>query len=347
MIALNTVGRSMTFASKRSWLGMPGLAAMLLVTAGLAPAQGMRVQMENGDPPPEPVLVRCGDRSSVTNSKGYFFFPKVGVIPDASEQGNSNRAGSCQWQVSLPGYVPSVTQTGRGTVLIVMHSAYPAESNTFSATSGLAPEGARKAFEDGLDAVRDQDWTKAAKHFTEAVKLYDRYAEAYYQLGRAFRQLEKPDAARRALLNAVVSDPSYVYPYEDLYQLAFERDDMEDLFEQTETLLRMDPYEFPQAYYYNAVANLQLKHYEEGEERIRAAIENDPDQEQPMEYFVLGFLLMNEGKEAEALDAFSTFLTLQPEGDSADQARAAMEKLRKRVGQQKPPGSEAPGGTTQ
>ena len=175
--------------------------------------------------------------------------------------------------------------------------------------------------------------TASEKSFTEAVKVYDRYAEAWYQLGKVYRKLLQPEQARAAFNKSIAADPRYVDPYEDLSQLAFDRDDMEDLLDKTETLLRLNPYESPQAYYYSAVANLQLKHYEAGEERIREAIENDPNYEQPLEYYVLGFLLSGEGRLAEALGALDIYLALQPDGDSADEARTAMEKLQKRLQQ--------------
>ena len=327
----------MTFSAKRSWFGMPGLASILLLTAGLAPAQNVRVVMPNGDRPPGPFQLEifCPDGESFG---GFNRNP----VNDANKRASAFTYGrGCRWRANMPGYIsstplvtPSADYSRRTITRIIVYPVDQTEGGTFSATSALAPEEARKAFENGMDAVKDENWKDAAKSFTKAVKTYDRYAEAWYQLGKVFRKLENPDAAHRALLNAVVADPRYPPPYEDLSQLAFERNDMEDLLQQTEMLLSLDPYGFPGAYYYSAVANLRLKHYEAGEERIRAAIENDPDQEQPMEYFVLGFLLMNQGAKAEALDAFDTFLTLQPEGDSADQARAAMEKLQKRFGQQ-------------
>ena len=315
------------------------LAAMLLLTNSLASAQYSqrgRVVLWNAEPLPGVAEVEmfCRDGQSyklaITNADGYFT-PGIGLMANASEQDSKDRpkySTNCQMRAILPGYVSSATSTRSR--LIVLWPAEKTKGDAISATTALAPEGARTAFTAGMDSVETAAWEDAKTSFQEAVKIDDRYAEAWYQLGKVYRKLGNPEDARAAFLKAVETDPRYVYPYEGLYQLAFERDDMEDLLDKTETLLRLNPYEFPGAYYYNAVANLQLKHYAAGEKRIRNAIRYDPNYQQPLEFFVLGFLLANQGKTAEALIYFDLFLTLQPEGNAAEEARASMEKLQER-----------------
>ncbi len=279
------------------------LLAIACLSASLGHAQYLRIRvtMENGDPPPRIAEIEefCMDGAAtkigVTNAEGYFF-PGVGLINDPGELGPDDvtttlNSITCQLRAILSGYVSSIAAVPRfnpmftsakNVVRITLHKAEQTEGYRISATSGLAPKGARKNFEDGMNSMEHKHWENAEKFFLEAVKMYDRYAEAWLQLGKAYREMEKPEEARAAFLKAVEADPRYEYPYEDLYQLAFERDDMEDLLQQAEALLRLDPYSFPGAYYYSAVANLQLKHYAAGEERIRTAIADDPEHKQPM-----------------------------------------------------------------
>lgn len=337
-------------AANRSPLRMLGPAAMLFLLAGLAKAQYAqrgRVVMWNGDPLPGIAQVEmvCPEGKTymlaVTNADGYFT-PGIGLMADASERDSKDRPKymtNCQMRAILPGYV-STTTSSRQIMLFP-----PTKSKGGSSATALVPAGSRKAFERGLKAMEGRDLESAEQYFQQAVQIYDQNVGAWYLLGKIYQELEKPDEARQALLHAVAADPQNVDLYNDLYQLAFERDDMEDLLQQTETLLRLNPYEFPEAYYYNAVANLQLKHYEAGEERIRTVIQNFPDYEQPLEYYVLGFLLANQGRSAEALETFETFLTFQPEGDSAQQAREAIKTLERRLDQQGPAGAGGTRGT--
>lgn len=322
-----------------------------------------QVVMSNGEALPERVVIELvcsisgAQKEGYTDAAGKFSLQlgmNRGIIADPSGLGGNRgpnilanplenaptdtRFWKCDLRANLPGYQSSsISLAGRryfdepnvGNLVLTPFAV--SEGALVSATSKLAPADARRAFQKGMDAMYDSKLDKAEQSFREAVASYGRYAEAWYQLGQAYRQDDKAKEAREAFLKAVEADPNYMYPYEGLYQLAFERDDMEDLLQQTETLLRLNPYEFPQAYYYSAVANLQLKHFEAGEERIRAAMEMDPNHEQPMEFYLLGFLLSGENKLSEAVRTFDTFLMLQPDGKQANEARDMRQKLQERL----------------
>ena len=318
-----------------------------------------QVVMSNGEPLPERVVIErvCSlsdaHKEGFSDAEGRFSLQlgmNRGIVSDSSANIYNNLAGNpknaptdtrfwnCELRANLPGYISSsVTLAGRryfdppDVGYIILRPFGETEGLSESATTDLAPADSRKAFNKGMEALEKSDLKAAESHFRNAVALFDRHAEAWYQLGKIYRRNDSPTEARAAFVKATEADSNYVLPYEQLYQLAFERDDMPDLLQQTETLLRLNPYEYPLAYYYSAVANLQLKHYEAGEKRIRAAIEMDPQFEQPMHFFVLSFLLMGEGKLTEALGAFDIFLTLNPEGHSVREARTARNKLKKRI----------------
>lgn len=316
-----------------------------------------RVVMLNGEPPPERVVIERSCSVSDSRAEGYTdtegrFSLQLGTAnsivtaPSASNSGvgqpnllqqggdTGARLWACELRASLAGYISTtVSLAGHHSSdspdvgYIVLRRLEKTPGLAMSATSALAPEASRRAFQDGMRAIRDRNWKSAEKSLTKAVEVYDRHAEAWYQLGRVYRQRKKPEQAREAFLQATKADPNYVYPYEGLYQLALARDDMAEVLDKAECLLRLNPYEFPLAYYYSAVANLQLQNFDAGEERIRTALALDPGNTNPMSHFVLGYLLASKGQFAEAVDALEVFLELKPGGAAAQQAQAALEKL--------------------
>ncbi len=337
-----------------------------------------QVVMANGDPPPERVVIErlCSlsdaHKEGYTDSEGRFSLQlgvNRGIVSDASASIFSGLDGlhvtqqdptaaptdtrfwNCELRANLPGYISSTaTLAGRRYFdppdigYIILRPFQKTEGLSISATTALAPEASRHAFKDGIDAMKHKDWKDAEKSLKKAVDIFDRHAEAWYQLGRVYQQREKPKEAHEAFLQAVAADPNYVFPYEGLYQLAFDRDDIPDLLDKTETLLRLNPYEFPMAYYYSAVANLQLKNFDASEERIRVAIQMDPGNKNPMSFFVLGFVMASTGRLPEAVDSFESFLELDPDGGPATQARAAVVKLQDIISRQNPQGAAAESG---
>jgi superkiller protein 3 len=64
----------------------------------------------------------------------------------------------------------------------------------------------------GTQQLDQGDAGTAASLFERAIKVDDRYAPAYYQLGRALQRLGKEDDARRAFATASALNPSLVAP---------------------------------------------------------------------------------------------------------------------------------------
>jgi tetratricopeptide (TPR) repeat protein len=65
----------------------------------------------------------------------------------------------------------------------------------------------------GTQKLDGGDAPGAADLFERAIKVNDRYAPAYYQLGRALQHLNQPAAARRAFATAAALNPSLVAPH--------------------------------------------------------------------------------------------------------------------------------------
>jgi len=296
-----------------------------------------------------------------TDSKGRFGV-QLGLsqqlIPDASStmfvegtqgfptgtrniNGMSNASANdpnfdCELRARLPGYISS-------TVLLAGHKAmdnpdvgtiilYPmskVEGKAVSATSASASKEARKAFDKGASEAKKQRFDQAEKEFRRAVELHPKYAEAWLHLGKTYSARKQNTEARDAFTNAITADPNFVYPYEQLYQIAFEQAQWQELADTTDRLLRLNPYEFPAAFYFNGVANYQLHNWETAEKSLNQAIRADLRDGNPKTRYVLGLVLIQKKQYALALENFTTFTTIAPNDPQVTKARTLMNEIAK------------------
>src|ERR1017187_7616768 len=162
----------------------------------------------------------CDGRASFeawTDEKGHFGFKVSPTVNDvstgdaslpAAQRGELNKAinasstqysipitsalRNCELRAVLSGYrSESVSMALKSTMdsarvgTIVLHPLSRASSLVVSATTLQAPSNARKAYERGLEAMRAEKWDAAAAEFGKAVKVYPKFAVAWYQLGLA------------------------------------------------------------------------------------------------------------------------------------------------------------------
>jgi len=212
-----------------------------------------RVTLEDGTPPPDPVVIESVCNGSAhnegyTDAKGYFSIElgaRNGVIQDASEfssigsmnapgmlGGNATTGGlggssterkymGCDLQAKLAGFRSQmVGLTGRRPMddpnvgTILLHRIGPAEEGkTVSAVSLAAPKDAKKAYEKGLDAIKKKKFDDAQKNLEKAVEVYPKYSTAWYELGMLQAGQGKMDMARKYWDTAVECDPKFVKPY--------------------------------------------------------------------------------------------------------------------------------------
>ena len=89
----------------------------------------------------------------------------------------------------------------------------------------------------------------------------------------------------------------------------------------------MNPQEFPQLYFYYAVANFNLKHMDVAETSARRATELDSAHEIPRAELLLGSVLVAKGDRAGALQHFRKYLEIVPKAHDAEQVKRAIAQL--------------------
>ena len=299
------------------------------------------------------------------DSKGYFSIElgtRNGVIQDASEYTStrswntssvagvsavSGPAGSsqslerkymgCDLQAKLAGYrSQTVPLSGRrpmddpnvGTILL--HRNGPAEEGkTISAVSLAAPKDARKAYEKGLDALKKKRFDDAQLNFEKAVAVYPHYATAWYELGMLQAGQGNMDLARSYFDKASECDPKFVQPYLQLSILDLQVSRWQGLADVTDKVVKLDPFDYPQAFYFNSVANYNLHHMEAAEKSALTAERLDTRHAIPKVSHLLGLILAYKKDYAGAAERFKAYLEYAPEAKDAAKVRSLLADVEK------------------
>lgn len=330
-----------------------------------------RVMVEDGTPPSEQAVIQtvCNGMphsEGYTDSKGYFSVElgsNRGVIQDASEYSSSGSnmgaltggtspfggsAGSgdrkymgCDLQAKLAGYrSQTVSLSGRrpmddpnvGTILLHRIGGQE-EGITVSMVSLAAPKDAKKAYDKGMDAIKKKKYEDAQNNFEKAVELYPKYAVAWYELGRLRLSQDQYDIARGSFGEAIKADPKFVPPYVSLSYLELQAKRWQQLAEVTEKTIKLDPFDYPQCYFFNSVAHFNMRELEEAEKSALQAERLDTRNEFPQVHHLLGMVLADRKDWEGAAKRFRSYLKLSPKAENADAVRSQLSQV-ERIQQQ-------------
>jgi tetratricopeptide (TPR) repeat protein len=326
-----------------------------------------KVVMEDGTPPPESVAIQLVCRATprsvgYTDPKGGFAVDlndrkNAATFADASEDansfgGNSGRPNSalnpdgnsngmtgralmgCELLASLPGFRSDVLHLDSrhgadnsevGT--IILRRLANVEGLTISATSGLAPKDARKAFQKAQNLEKQQKWEDAEKEFRKAVDIYPKYAVAWYQLGLVQEQERDPEAARQSYARALAADGKFVSPYQALAMLASQQEKWQDVVDETDHLLRLNPVDFPQAWLFNSLGNFYLKNMDAAEKSAREGISHDSAHHYPDLNHVLGVVLAMKRDYPSAVEQLRYYLHYAPNAIDTEQVAKQLSEV--------------------
>jgi len=285
-----------------------------------------------------------------TDNKGRFTFQYGGAadVSDASASGqrstnpllgiSSGDAAtalrtvvSCDLRANLPGYASDeVSLTDRRALdhsdvgVIVLHHVFTVEGVAVSSTSLNAPKEARNAYESGLKALRSGRMDAAAKDFERAVAMYPAYANAWLELGRARQRLGTSQTAREAWKKAIELDPKLMAAYVELGLDAGVGHDWKVATKYLDQGLRLDPVDYPEAWFGDAVAHYYLAEYEAAEKSAREAVRLDPKGRNPRSGYVLGMILARKGDHEGAAAELRRYLKAAPQAADAQLVKAQL-----------------------
>ena len=305
-----------------------------------------------------------------TDSNGRFSFPwndRSMIVSDASDAGSGgarsagsggfgssqsagggntlaadpfgNRMMNCALRASVAGFTSdTVDLFNRKTAdspdigTITLHRIAGVEGSSISLTSMMAPKDAKKAYEHGLQSLLKNKPNDAAKDFEKAVAVYPKYADAWVNLGKVRIEQQSIEPARAALKKAMESDPKLVAPYVELGLLAAKDASWEESGRYLDRAVELDPFDFPQAWYADAVANYNLKKYDAAEKGAREAVKLDPRHVNPRSGYLLGLVLAEKKDYTGAAAELTAYMKLAPNAPDLAQVMDQLGQIEKLMG---------------
>ena len=194
-----------------------------------------------------------------------------------------------------------------------------------SAIDLSVPENARREFEKGQAALKENKLDEGIPHLRKAIKLYGSFPRAYTLLGTAYLEQENWDEAEKALQKAISLDDKASDAYLGLGAV-FNQTKQYQLAEVP--LLRgleLKP-DAPTGHYELAKTYWFLGRWQEAAPHARSAVAAMPEAAPP--HALLGNILLREGNPQGALDEYQQYLLLDPFGSLAPAVRQVVEKLK-------------------
>ena len=323
-----------------------------------------RVSFDDGSAPNPNIRIErvCGGTVRLeahTDTKGRFYFQvgqNNGTDVDASDQGvggfggqsspdgtsmgrrNSGAGlsplGNCELRASYPGYRSDsvnlmlhdpLESPELGT--IILHRLGNVQGTTMSATTLAAPKHAQKEYDKGMQLVAKGKMDDAEAHLQEATETYPKYAIAWFALGKLEQQKGKTNEAHKAYESAIAADGKYVSPYDQLAFLSAQQQKWDDAADYSKKAIDLNPVEFPSSFWYNAIANYQLKRFSEAERSARQLIRIDTVHQYPEAENMLAQILLNNGNATEAAAHLKAYLALAPNAKDAAAVKDVLAKL--------------------
>lgn len=244
----------------------------------------------------------------------------------------------CELRAVLAGYVADPVQlSGRRALdnpdvgTIILKRLSNVEGFTFSATTGMAPKDAKKAYEKGMDLAKKKKLPEAQAQFQKAVDVYPKYAIAWFELGRVQEAQNSPDS-RKSYEEAIKADSRFVKPYLMLAGQDAREKKWDELAHNTDQIIKLDPYSFPGMYFYNAVAHYNLQHNDRAEKSAREAVKLDTGHKIPKANHLLGIILAQKKDYTGAAENLKTYLMAAPSAPDADNVRKQLAEIERVMG---------------
>lgn len=330
-----------------------------------------KVVLDTGIAPPAPVAVLrvcngLSHRETFTSADGSFSFMlgdrNNAMLQEASDdtrgfgsdaqysrstitsmvQTNQQSAiADCELRADLSGYSssyirldPSMSNSNVG--IIMLHSRTKKAEGMVTVASLQVPAKARSEFEKGSEQLEKGNLADAEKSLRKAIDQYPRFAEAWMRLGDLEQRRKNAEVAIKNYQEAINADPNLPLPYLRMAFLEAVAGDWNQTCNVTEKLITLDPTDFPLAFYFNAIAEFNLKHIEKAESSALRAENMDKQHSEPRVELLLASIYNAKGAYSSAADHYRTYLKLVPNGPLNDRVKTDLAKTEELAKSQTP-----------
>lgn len=240
---------------------------------------------------------------------------------------------NCELRARLGGFrSQSIILAGRrpmdnpdiGTILL--HREAPGEGSTISVTTLQAPKDARKAYEKGLEYIKKNKFAEARTEYEKAVQIDQKFAAAWCELGKMQAGAEDFDMARGSFRMAIQSDPKFPVPYVELSIIAVEQKKWQEVSDLTATAIKLDPFDYPQVFLFNAAAHYNMRETGAAEKSVQEAERLDSRHQYPEIGHLYGLILAQKQDYAGAATHLREYLKTYPGASDAAQVRTELQR---------------------
>ncbi len=331
-----------------------------------------KVLLDTGMPPPEPaaVLRVCNGasrRQTMTSVDGSFSFivgdRNTDLLPDASDdtrgfgldaqttrsnsqsmgqRGFDPRYNDCELRADLAGYSSSsirldTTMNNSNVGVIMLHYRGKKAEGMVSVASLAVPGKARKEYEKGSEALEKGNLADAEKSLRKAIDIYPKFSEAWMRLGDVEQRRNNIEGAVADYQHAIDADANFALPY---FRMAFQAavaKNWEDTRRLTERLIFLDPVNFPLAYYFNALADMNLNRMAQAESSALRAESLDKQHAEPRIQLLLATIYNFKGAYSSAAEHYRAYLKIVPDGPLTERVKTDLAKTEGMAKSQSPP----------
>jgi tetratricopeptide (TPR) repeat protein len=240
---------------------------------------------------------------------------------------------NCELRGRLGGYwSQSIILAGRrpmdnpdiGTILL--HRETPGEGSTISITTLQAPKDARKAYEKGLEYIKKNKFAEARTEYEKAVQIDQKFAAAWCELGKMQAGAEDLDMARGSFRMAIQSDPKFPVPYVELSIIAVEQKKWQEVSDLTASAIKLDPFDYPQVFLFNAAAHYNLRETDSAEKSVMEAERLDSRHQYPQIAHLYGLILAQKQDYAGAVTHLRDYFKMYPGASDAAAVRTELQR---------------------
>ncbi|MCR4396283.1 MAG: tetratricopeptide repeat protein [Candidatus Saccharicenans sp.] len=186
--------------------------------------------------------------------------------------------------------------------------------------------GADRAFIKANEYYNKQDYEKAVAGFQEAIGLSPNNWAYHFNLGLAYKKLNKLVEARAAFAKAVELNPDSFSANKEMGELLARESEFEAASGYYRKAVSLSPND-PDAHYNLGVCLVNIGQSEEAQGHFQMAVSLKPDYAEA--YFQLGSIYISHNKKEEAITSLEKFIELAPQHEKAALARQLLEYLKK------------------
>jgi len=248
----------------------------------------------------------------------------------------------CEVRAELAGYSSSFirldpTMANSSIGVIMLHSRFKKAEGMVTVASLEVPQKARKDYEKGSEALEKGNLDDAEKSLRKAIDQYPKFAEAWTRMGDLEQRRKNTDAAMKDYQEAINADPNLPVPYLRMAYLHAISRNWEDTQKLTERLITLDPTDFPVAYYYNAVAEFNLKRLGKAESSALRAESMDRQHMEPRIELLLASIYTAKESYSTAAEHYRAYLKMVPNGPLSDRVKTDLAQVEQMAKSQAPP----------